>query len=88
MPRFLQPSGMANFSRFCLVGVICFASLGLLSQPSLAQIDPIQQYDQIFGSPENFLDNFKQQASEDLNQYIGAGVAVSCFVLAIRAMFR
>jgi hypothetical protein len=88
MPRFLQPSGMANFSRFCLVGFICLTSLGLLPQPSLAQIDPIQQYDQIFGSPENFLDNFKQQASEDLNQYIGAGVGVSCFVLAIRAMFR
>jgi hypothetical protein len=88
MPRFLQPSGMANLSRFCIMGIVCLASLGLLSQPSLAQIDPIQQYDQIFGSPENFLDNFKQQASEDLNQYIGAGVAVSCFVLAIRAMFR
>ncbi len=88
MPRLLQPSGMANLSRFCIVGFICLTSLGLLPQPSLAQIDPIQQYDQIFGSPENFLDNFKQQASEDLNQYIGAGVAVSCFVLAIRAMFR
>ncbi len=71
------------------MGIICFTSLGLLSQSSLAQqIDPIQQYDQIFGSPEDFLDNFKQQASEDLNQYIGAGVGVSCFVLAIRAMFR
>ena len=79
---------MANLSRLCLVGIICLTSLGLLSQPAVSQIDPIQQYDQIFGSPENFLDNFKQQASEDLNQYIGAGVAVSCFVLAIRAMFR
>jgi len=79
---------MANLSRLCLVGVICFASLGLLSQPAVSQIDPIQQYDEIFGSPENFLDNFKQQATEDLNQYIGAGVAVSCFVLALRAMFR
>jgi len=88
MPGFLQPSGMANLSRFCIVGIICLTSLGFLSQPAVSQIDPIQQYDQIFGSPENFLDNFKQQASEDLNQYIGAGVAVSCFVLAIRAMFR
>ena len=88
MPRLLRPGRMVNFSRFCLVGVICFASLGLLSQPALTQIDPIQQYDEIFGSPENFLDNFRQQASADLNQYIGAGVAVSCFVLAIRAMFR
>jgi hypothetical protein len=88
MPRFLQPSGMVNLSRFCIVGIVCLTSLGLLPQPAVSQIDPIQQYDQIFGSPENFLDNFKQQASEDLNQYIGAGVAVSCFVLAIRAMFR
>jgi len=88
MPRLLRPGRMANLSRLCLVGFICLTSLGLLPQPSLAQIDPIQQYDQIFGSPENFLENFKQQASEDLNQYIGAGVAVSCFVLAIRAMFR
>ncbi len=79
---------MANLSRFCIVGIVCLTSLGLLSQPAVSQIDPIEQYDQIFGSPENFLDNFKQQASEDLNQYIGAGVAVSCFVLAIRAMFR
>ncbi len=88
MPRLLRPSRLANLPRLCIVGVICLASLGFLSQSSLAQIDPIQQYDQIFGSPENFLDNFKQQASEDLNQYIGAGIAVSCFVLAIRAMFR
>ncbi len=88
MPRLLRPSRVVDISRLCLVGFICLTSLGLLSQPSLAQIDPIQQYDQIFGSPEDFLDNFKQQASEDLNQYIGAGVGVSCFVLAIRAMFR
>lgn len=88
MPRLLPTSRLVNLPRLCLVGLICLATLGILSQPSLAQIDPIQQYDEIFGTPEEFLERFRDQATEDLNQFIGAGMAVSAFLLVIRAMFH
>jgi hypothetical protein len=56
------------------------------AQPSAA--DLINKYDQIFGTPEDFLANFQKEAMDNLNQYIGIGISISGFMLVIRSMFR
>lgn len=44
-------------------------------------------YEQIFGSPEDFIQDFEDNLKPRLNEYMGLGIAVTGFVLVLRSIF-
>lgn len=47
---------------------------------------PVDDYNEIFGDPDEFVSDFNSAISPKLNEYAGTAVAVSGFVLIVRAL--
>jgi hypothetical protein len=50
--------------------------------------EKIEQYKEIFGSPERFIENVQSKAKENLNEYLGIGAATTGFILIIKAFLK
>jgi hypothetical protein len=91
--RFSSTGVVFNLSGFLCLFLIVACLVGILSQSSVIAAQPsatdlINKYDQIFGTPEDFLAKFQKEALNNLNQYVGIGISISGFMLVIRSMFR
>lgn len=83
MQRFLFTGSISPITRFCLFCVVCFVFNGFLSQSALSY-EPFD-VEKILGDPDSFMEQFEKNLETHLNQYLGAGVAITGLILVIRS---
>ncbi len=44
--------------------------------------------EQIFGKPEDFLAKFRDDTKTNLDSYLGTGIAITGFILVVRALIK
>jgi len=82
--NFLRSALSFSPSGFCLVFSFCLYLSGIFISPALSEFYP----EDVFGTPEQFYEEFKKDTEEKLNQYLGAALAVSGFILIARSFTR
>ena len=83
MQRFLLTSRLSFIPRLCGICLICTVAYGILSQPALAENEPFD-IETILGNPDEFMENFESNLKTQLDQYLGAGIAVTGLILVVR----
>lgn len=76
-----------NARCYCLFIVCLLLSWLPFNAPVLAN-DGGFYPDVVFGTPEDFLAKFRDDTKTNLDSYLGSGIAITGFILVVRALVK
>lgn len=71
-----------------IILTLCITAAILLPSSFALAASPADAYNQIFGSPEDFVTDFEDGVKKNLNEYMGVLVSSAGFILVIRAVVK
>ncbi len=78
--------------RYCVLVILCLLGWLSFNAPVLADGgnggDGGFYPEQVFGKPEDFLAKFRDDTKTNLDSYLGTGIAITGFILVVRALIK